>query len=100
MFGDTAIDTKDKDTKDKDTIERTINVSQKIQNKLELYSGMTSSEVKSDLDEKNAVLKWLVEHNINNTNKIGLVASTYYTKKEKIMQIVKDNAQPEALEET
>ena len=83
-----------------DTIERTINVSQKIQNKLELYSGMTSSEVKSDLDEKNAVLKWLVEHNINNTNKIGLVASTYYTKKEKIMQIVKDNAQPEALEET
>ena len=81
-----------------DTIERTINVSQKIQNKLELYSGLTYEEIKADLDEKEKVLNWMVAHNLNNVNRIGLMSSVYYTNKDKLMQIVKDNADPAELE--
>jgi hypothetical protein len=81
-----------------DQIERTINVSQKIENKLELYSGLTHEEVKADLDEKELVLNWLAAHNVNSVNKIGQVASTYYTKKEELMKIVSSNGDPEQVE--
>ncbi len=81
-----------------DTIERTINMSQKIENKLELYSGLTHDEIKADLEEKDMVLKWLVAHNINTVNQVGLMASTYYTKKDELMKIVESDGDPAKLQ--
>lgn len=81
-----------------DQIERTINVSQRIENKLQLYSGLTHDEIKADLEEKERVLNWLMAHNINNVNRIGLMASTYYTRKDELMEIVDSDGDPERLE--
>tara|TARA_Y100000310_G_scaffold338133_2_gene426954 strand:- start:4849 stop:6297 length:1449 start_codon:yes stop_codon:yes gene_type:complete len=48
---------------------------------LHLYTGMTSSEMKQDLDKKTSILKWLVSENINDVHKIGLIMSKYYAGK-------------------
>jgi flagellar protein FlaI len=81
-----------------DEIERTINVSQKIENKLQLYSGLTHDEIRADLAEKEKVLSWLLAHNVNTVNKIGLVASTYYAMKDDLMNIVNNDEDPAKLE--
>ncbi len=81
-----------------DKIERTMNVSQKVANKLQLYSGLTTEEIEQDLVEKKKVLDWMVKNEINNVNKIGLTASIYYTDKDKLMEIIERNGNPELLE--
>jgi len=48
---------------------------------LSLYTGMTAAEMKTDLDEKVAVLKWLVTENITDVHEIGLIMSKYYAGK-------------------
>ncbi len=80
-----------------DVIERTINASQKVLNKLELYSGLTSQEISEDLQEKEKVLDWILAKNIRAVNDIGLVASTYYTDKQKLMDIVARNGEASEL---
>ncbi len=81
-----------------DAIERTINTSQKISTKLALYSGLTSDEMAADLKEKETVLQWMIEKEVNNVNLIGLTASNYYTNHDKLMQLIKDKGDPSALE--
>ncbi len=81
-----------------DVIERTVNASQKIESKLELYSGLTHEEIISDLAEKETVLNWMVAHDVNVVNKIGLMASTYYTRKDELMKIVEADGDPAQLE--
>ncbi len=83
-----------------DVIERTINASQKVMNKLELYSGLTSQEINEDLAEKEKVLNWLLSKNIRTVNEIGLVSSVYYTEKQKLMDVVARNAELTELEIT
>ena len=51
---------------------------------LELYTGMTKQEVEKNLVEKIAVLKHLVEKNIEDVHEIGLIVSRYYRGKLKI----------------
>ena len=81
-----------------DTIERTINISQKIANKLELYSGMTAEEMKKDISEKVSILKWMSHKKVASVNKIGLITSNYYINKEKLMGVVAADEEPEVLE--
>jgi len=51
---------------------------------LQLYTGMTPSEVKKDLEEKTAILKWFVSENITDVHQIGLIMSKYYAGKLRI----------------
>jgi flagellar protein FlaI len=81
-----------------DTIERTINVSQKLETKLELYSGFTHDEIKSDIIEKQKVLGWMVDKRLKTTNEIGLAASLYYAKKEELLNLVESNGDSSKLE--
>ncbi len=74
-----------------DKLERTINASIKLRNKLELYSGMTSEEIDQDLIEKAKVLKWMTENNVSNVNRIGYIASLYYSYKDELMNVVNKN---------
>ena len=46
-----------------------------------LYTGMTPSEMKRDIEEKTSVLRWLVSENITDVHQIGLVMSKYYSGK-------------------
>ena len=48
---------------------------------LNLYTGMTPVEIYADIREKEKILRWLVEQDINDVNQIGLIMSKYYSNK-------------------
>ena len=48
---------------------------------LNLYRGMTPVEIYADIREKEKILRWLVEQDINDVNQIGLIMSKYYSNK-------------------
>ncbi|MAG91772.1 hypothetical protein CMO83_03790 [Candidatus Woesearchaeota archaeon] len=45
---------------------------------LSLYTGMSKSNIYSDLKSKIKILKWMASRNVININKIGLIMSRYY----------------------
>ena len=58
-----------------------VNEPQAIIETLNLYTGLSKSELYSDIQSKVAVLKWMVSKNLNDINKIGLLMSRYYQNK-------------------
>ena len=48
---------------------------------LNLYTGLSKSEIYADIQSKINVLKWLVSRNIIDVNKVGLIMSKYYHNK-------------------
>jgi flagellar protein FlaI len=61
-----------------------LNESVRMMKTLNLYTGMTAAEVKRDLAEKEAILRWLVRKNIDDVHKIGLIVAKYYSGKLRI----------------
>ncbi|MBN2454158.1 CpaF family protein [Candidatus Woesearchaeota archaeon] len=51
---------------------------------LNLFTGMTSQQIDDNLKEKKRILRWLVEKDITDVHKIGLIVSKYYAGKLKI----------------
>lgn len=45
---------------------------------IELFTGMSPREIQKDIQEKVRILKWLVEENIIDVHKIGLIMAKYY----------------------
>jgi len=58
---------------------------------IELFTGFTRSELTKSLNEKEAVLKWLVKNDINTVDTVGRVMAEYYTNKDNLMGYVKRN---------
>lgn len=58
---------------------------------IELFTGFTRSELNRSLNEKEAVLKWLVKNNINTVDGVGRAMAEYYTNKDNLMGYVKRN---------
>jgi len=48
---------------------------------LNLYTGLSKSEIYDDMQAKINILKWMVKNNINDVNKVGLIMSKYYYRK-------------------
>ena len=55
---------------------------------LNLYVGLSKSEIYADMQSKITILKWIVSRNITDVNKIGLIMSRYYQNKP-FMQLIK-----------
>lgn len=81
-----------------DTIQRTVSPSLKIQTKLELYSGLSASEIAADIEEKRKIVRWMLKYNIPSIEKIGKISSLYYTNKDALMEVVNGDNAPEVLE--
>ncbi len=62
-----------------DTLEK-INEPTAIYETLSLYTGLSKEDIEKDINEKIDILKWMVEKNIGDINKIGLIMSKYYRK--------------------
>ena len=54
---------------------------QRLFSTINLYTGMSESDIMADLQDKISILKWLVSKNINDINKIGNIMEHYYLKK-------------------
>ena len=61
----------------RDTLE-IVNEPLAILGTLNLYTGLSKQEIYADLQSKITVLKWLVNRNIIDVNKIGLIMAKYY----------------------
>ncbi len=71
----------DKIVKEKDPI--------RFNAELESLTGLTSREVKEDLEEKQKILRWMTEKNMNDVHLIGKLIATYYKNKEDILSMAK-----------
>ncbi len=59
-----------------------------IYDTLKLYTGLSKEDIEKDINEKINILKWMVENNINDINKIGMIMSKYY-KKQPFKNVIK-----------
>ncbi len=64
----------------RDTLE-IVNEPLTILETLNLYIGLSKSEIYADMQSKIEILKWMVSRNILDVNKIGLIMSKYYHNK-------------------
>jgi flagellar protein FlaI len=58
---------------------------------LNLYGGLTKSEINAEIEEKSKVLNWMVKYNVIDVNDAGLVVANYYAKKGKVLDIVNND---------
>ncbi|MBI2651742.1 CpaF family protein [Candidatus Woesearchaeota archaeon] len=63
----------------RDTLEK-VNDAATIYETLNLYTGLSKEDIENDISEKIDILKWMVQNNVSNINKIGLIMSKYYRK--------------------
>ncbi len=54
------------------------NASRTFRKQITLFTGMTDEEINQDLKNRMKLLKWLVDNNIRDVNKIGAVMADYY----------------------
>ena len=64
----------------RDTLE-IVNEPVAILETLNLYTGLSKSEIYEDIQSKIVILKWMVSRNIIDVNKIGFIMSKYYRNK-------------------
>ncbi|MEM0149621.1 MAG: ATPase, T2SS/T4P/T4SS family [Candidatus Micrarchaeaceae archaeon] len=65
-----------------------INDMSRLMETLNLYGGLTRSEINDEIAEKSKVLEWMVKNDILEVNDAGLVVANYYKHKERILDIV------------
>ena len=70
-----------------DTFEK-IDKSSRVFNDINMYTGMTISEMEEDLKEKQKILEWMVAKGIRNVNDVGRVMNLYYTDIDDLMKAV------------
>ena len=58
---------------------------------IKAVTGMTNSEIATDLKEKVKVLNYLVHHNIDSVDSVGRIVAEYYTDKDNLMRYVNSN---------
>ncbi len=73
------------------------NDSVRIANELRMHSGMDESELKSEIDNRVEILKWLVSNKVRTVDEIGRIVSEFYYNKEKVYSIVKRKGKPSEL---
>ena len=70
-----------------DQMER-VNESKVIFNQLITMTGMTREQADADLQEKTAVLQYLVKNNLTTVEQVGRVMSEYYTDHDTLMRVL------------
>ncbi len=64
------------------------NTSMKLFEKFQLYVGMREDEINAELAEKQKILQWMVDNDIDTVNKVGKIIADYYTDKESVLEQV------------
>jgi len=68
--------------------------STQIVEKLKLHTGMTRGEIFDNVDKKQKVLQWLVDHDITDVEKVGKIIAQYYSDEEKVVEMSENNEDP------
>ncbi len=76
----------------KDTFLR-VSASGRLYEIFEQYAGLTGNEVEDDIKEKGEILEWMVRNKIFGVDDVSYIVSSYYKSKDRVVQLVKDDAQ-------
>ncbi len=79
-----------------DKFEKT-NESIRIIEELNLHTGMTPDEIKKDLEEKEAILDWMLKHELKDMDSVGQIMRTYYKTPDKVIDAAKKNESPKKI---
>ncbi len=63
--------------------------SQRVLDDIKLFSGMTDSEIISNLEEKKKILLWMVKNKIKDINRVGRIISDYYKDPKSVLNRIK-----------
>ena len=58
---------------------------------IEIFTGLSRSELNESMKEKESVLNWLLKNDINTVDGVGRAIAEYYTNKDNLMDCVKKN---------
>ncbi len=79
-----------------DSFEKT-SESVRVIEELNLHTGMTPKEISDDLQEKEIIIKWMLEKNISSIHDFGLIMSRYYRNSKEILDFALKNKNPDDL---
>ena len=80
----------------KDTFEK-INQSIRVFEDLNLHTGMTQQEIMKDLNQKEQILQWLLDNNVENIDLLGKIMKIYYKTPDVILEAANKKQKPEAI---
>lgn len=69
----------------------------RLLDELKMHTGMTDREFKSDLSEKEKILKWMLKKNIRTVDGIGKTVFEYYFDPDRVLEVVRKNESPTVL---
>ena len=68
--------------------------STEIVEKLKLHTGMSRGEIFDNVEEKQEVLQWLVDHDITDVEKVGKIIAQYYSDEDMVVDMAQDDQDP------
>jgi len=79
-----------------DTFERQDD-SDKLFDKLELLAGLERDEIEDSLEDRQEILEWMVENEVNTVDRVGRVIAEFYQDEEHVMELVRSEKDPDDL---
>jgi hypothetical protein len=68
-----------------------VNKMKKTLELIQIYTGMTEEDIMLDLKEKESILEWMVEKDIDGVDQVGEIISKYYTNKEELLKKISES---------
>jgi hypothetical protein len=68
-----------------------------VMDKLQMHTGMDRSEVYESMEDKQKILGWMLEKDINSVDNVGRIVSKYYSDPEKVIAMAENNQSPEKI---
>ena len=61
----------------------------RVKDDLAMFTGMTESDIESDLHGKRMILEWMLENKIYGVNDVGRIVTEYYLDKQVVLDLIK-----------
>jgi len=71
--------------------------SDNIMNKLQMHTGMDREEIFENIEEKQEVLQWMIDNDVNDVEGVGKIIGEYYNSEDEVVQMAKNNDDPEVI---
>lgn len=79
-----------------DTFERQED-SDKLFDKLELLAGLERDEIEQSLEDRQEILEWMVENEVNTVDRVGKVVAEFYQDSDHVLELVRSDKDPDEL---
>ncbi len=66
----------------------------KIFEKLGMHAGLDREEIDQSLKDREMILEWMVENQVNTVNDVGKVVAEFYQDEDRITEMIRDGADP------